>query len=228
MDADDTSIFNILAFYGTLSKNEVEERTEDAFEKYSQYILDETGATGIDVSVKEAKGDDDDVDKIIDGGDVVPDEGINAGTAVGIAAAGLAFLLLLILLIKRNNDSDEVSHLKLEEDNEDTFIREFATTDSNPDYHTRNVHVVGEADSIFSGWTGYNSRDGADDDELEVLPGKLGHIQGDVHVCSSATCEVCERKRQQGVQFIPTGTPPRPHMPNDASREYISEDTVEL
>lgn len=177
----------------------------------------------------------DDWDAIIENENPVPDETIAAGTIIGIVAAGLAFILLLVLLIRRRQEGDEPSHYKLDDDeNEATFIREFQTdpsSDGSP-YRNRNVHVVGEGDSIISGWTGFTKQGHAievDDDANN--PGKLGHAHGDVHLCSSATCEVCELKRRNGVQFQPTGTPPpqtSTHLPSDASREYISEDTVEL
>lgn len=155
---------------------------------------------------------------------LVADDSVNVATVIGATAGGLAFLLLIVLLARRRTEADEVSHLKLNEDGEDTFIREFETTGSNPSgdegYETRNVHVVGEADSIFSGWTGYtqHNKSGEGTDGLE----------SNVHKCSSATCEVCEARRQQGIQFIPTHSPARPHIPSDASREYLADDTVEL
>ena len=149
-----------------------------------------------------------------------------------MAAAGLLTLLLLIVLLarRRRSSSDEVSHLKLDDEGDETFIREFdSNTDDSP-YKSRRAHVVGEEDSIFSGWTGYTKGGGSDDgSRREALEPHLGRAHGDVHVCSSATCEVCERRRQQGLQFIPTGAPPRPQtLPNDAEREYFADDTVEL
>ena len=148
------------------------------------------------------------------------------------AAAGLLTLLLLIVLLarRRRSSSDEVSHLKLDDEGDETFIREFdSTTDDSP-YKSRRAHVVGEEDSIFSGWTGYTKGGGSDDgSRREGFEPHLGRAHGDVHVCSSATCEVCERRRQQGLQFIPTGAPPRPQtLPIDAEREYFADDTVDL
>lgn len=159
-----------------------------------------------------------------EGEKLVKDDSVNVATVIGATAGGLAFLLLIVLLARRRTDADEVSHLKLNEDGEDTFIREFETTGSNPSgeegYETRNVHVVGEADSIFSGWTGYTQH-GKSGEETDVP-------ESNVHKCSSATCEVCEARRQQGIQFIPTRSPTRPQIPSDASREYLADDTVEL
>ena len=145
---------------------------------------------------------------------------------IGAVAGGLAFILLLVLVARRNNDSDDerISHLKLEEDNEDALLREYASTGSmrseEDHYERRNVHVVGEADSIFSGWTGY-TKNGQSGDDMDAH-------HGDVHKCSSATCEVCEQRRQQGIQFIPTSSLLIPHLPYDTERQYIADDTVLL
>lgn len=155
------------------------------------------------------------------------DDSVNVATVIGATAGGLALILLIVLLVRRRQESEEVSHLKLEDEGDDTFIREFDTA-SNPShdgaYEPRNVHVVGEADSIFSGWTGYTPHQRGEED----MAGLNAHERGDVHMCSSATCEVCERRRQQGIQFIPTGSPKRPQIPTNASRDYLAEDTVEL
>ena len=159
---------------------------------------------------------------------------VKAPVAVGAASAGLAALLLLLLLARRNRDPDEVSHLKLEDSDEQdgTFIREFesVTSEDSPYKSDRIGHIVGEADSVISGWTGFNSGSGSVSDAgTEEPSGKLGHPIGDVHICSSATCEVCEKRRQMGIQFIPTCVPVKPKsLPSDASREYIAEDTVDL
>jgi len=156
----------------------------------------------------------------------------SAGTIVGATAGALAALLLLLFLAKRNKDSDEVSHLKFVEDDE-TFVNEFEgkSGDSDSDSQNRRVHVVGESDSVMSGWTGYS----VDEDSIcsdADRSGKLGHQMGDVHICSSATCETCERRRQMGVTFIKTTAPPMPErtpsIPRDATREYVAEDVVAL
>jgi hypothetical protein len=148
-----------------------------------------------------------------------------AGAYIGAAAGTLAFLLLLALLVRRNRSQDDLSHLKLDEDDDDTFDQDGASDISpNPEYLGRDAHVVGEADSIYSHWTGYTGR----------RPGEVtGDYNGgttDVHHCSSATCEICEERRQMGVNFVSarSALSKPPSLPSDASREYILEDTVEL
>lgn len=157
----------------------------------------------------------------------------SAGTIVGATAGALALLLLLMFLAKRNKDSDEVSHLKFVDDDE-TYVNEFEGKGGDSDTDSqgnRRVHVVGESDSVMSGWTGYS----VDEDSIASGgddSGKLGHHLGDVHICSSATCELCEKRRQMGVTFIKTSAPPMPErspsIPRDATREYVAEDVVAL
>jgi len=214
---------NTVTAYGTTDHGLVEDRVEEFLTMVGgDALLAQPGVVGIsNIEVKQDK-----TNRAIDGNNALQSDGNVAAKTIGSIAAALAFILLLILLIRRNRDDDQVSHVKLEEGDE-TFVREFETDASSPEYKDRNAHVVGEADSIFSGWTGY-TKDGADQND-QGIPGRLGHQHGDVHVCSSATCEVCEQKRREGVQFIPTGTPPRlDGLPSGAAREYVSEDTVEL
>jgi hypothetical protein len=204
-------------------------RALEAFARFApQLVSGNDGIEGAGFVLSNGQGDG--TNRVVQGNNSIEDEGLNAGGAVGIAAGCLAMLLLLVLLVRRRNDSDEVSHLKLEEEGEDTFIHEIDTASS--EHSPRNAHVVGEEDSIFSGWTGYPAKGVASyDDDSQGVEGILGKRHGDVHACASATCEVCELKRRQGLglQFIPTGSPPRPlGLPSDAARDYVAEDTVEL
>lgn len=164
------------------------------------------------------------VAKAISGGDAVEEES-DTKTIIAATAGVLGLLMLLMFLAKRNKGDDNMSHLKFEED-DDTFVREF---EENSDKR-RAAHVVGESDSVMSGWTGHSMDDEYSQNSND--DGKLGHTKGDVHMCSSATCEVCERKRQQGVIFIKTSTPPTPKrpdaIPNNATRDYVAEDVVAL
>jgi hypothetical protein len=172
--------------------------------------------------------DKDGTDAVVDENNSV-DSSTRAGPYIGAAAGTLALLLLILFLVRRNqNDDDESRHLKLPDDGDDTFVKEFGSDSTPRDYEGRDVHVVGEEDSIFSHWTGYTGR--RDGVEMEYND-RLGHVSTDVHQCASATCEVCERRRQQGVCFIATGgnVPTRtPSLPSDASRCYVADDTVEL
>ena len=161
-----------------------------------------------------------------------------AGPYIGAAAGLLALLLLLLLLVRcrnRNND-DEVSHLKMEDD--DTLDDD---NSAKAEYTTRDIHVVGEGDSVISHWTGYTGQGKPSDGNYEMELYNKNGVQGittDVHQCSSATCEICARNRQAGLSFISTGAAAgaandddltrNRSLPSDASREYPIEDTVEL
>ena len=156
--------------------------------------------------------------------------GIGAGPFVGAATGMLAVLLLLVLFVRRRNryDQEQVSHLKLDDDeDDDTFYNGSEASNFQNEYNTRDVHIVGEGDSVVSHWTGYTGNE-----KPVYRDGIMRSKYTDVHQCSSATCEICDKKRQAGVSFISTRTasfPSRsPSLPSDASREYIADDTVQL
>lgn len=164
--------------------------------------------------------------------------GMRAGPFIGAATGLLAVLLLMMLFVRRRSrySEEEVSHLKLDEDAEDDTY--YNGSDDNSvtrhQYNSRDIHIVGEGDSVISHWTGYTGRN------QEVSYKRSGLMKdknsnlspSDVHQCSSATCDICVESRQAGVNFIKTGAtalPVRTHsLPSDASREYMAEDTVEL
>jgi len=171
-----------------------------------------------------------------------------AGPYIGAAAGLLALLLFLLCFVRRRNryfDDDEVSHLKLDDgDDDDTFVREFGLggdggSDDNSiprnEYQSRDIHIVGEDDSVISHWTGYTGRDHPTNGNYEmeyIKNGPLNGIATDVHQCASATCEICAKNRQAGLSFVSAGANGEPtrsrSLPSDASREYPVEDTVEL
>jgi hypothetical protein len=213
-------------YHDDVAHKVLKDRVIEAFDVFGNLLSMWAASMGYVITVIDVQVQtEEEFNKAISGPPAATDT-VNVATVIGATAGGLAFVLLLVLLARRNRGDDEVSHLKLEEDeNDDAFVREFATTASSPsldgDYEARNVHVVGETDSIFSGWTGYTAREKSAE-EMDM------YDKGDVHKCSSATCEVCEQRRQQGIQFIPTGSPIRPQLPSDSSREYMADDTVEL
>ena len=213
-----------------LTKSDLRARIVEAFQRFSNLLaLQDSNISGLSISESDIIDQTDNTNQVVQERSVASDDDVSAGVWVGVAAGCLAVVLLLLLLVRRRQASDEVSHLKLEEDEDDeTYLKDLASADSSlKDYQTRNVHVVGEENSIVSGWTGYTPEDPAESS------GKLDHAHGDVHVCASATCEVCEQRRRQGLQFVPTaGTATAGAgaslLPSDASRDYVAEDTVEL
>lgn len=185
---------------------------------------------------------------------------ISAGAVVGVALAALLLLLVMLFAIRRKQQETYVTrHHSLDDYDDSTYLKD----DYDGRTHTksdgfsggssssgspgrfgaspRKTHVVGEADSIMSEWTGFTPDRGArtsalgssppvirtfeEFDPLQTYPGQ------DVHHCSSATCEVCELNRQAGLQFIPTGMPSHSHESftgSSSSRDYVASDTVKL
>lgn len=146
------------------------------------------------------------------------DDTIGPAGYLTIAAAALVLLLLAVMLIRRKRRDEMVKHVELGDDDE-TYLRDMESNNSSPD---RLARVVGEDDSLQSGKSNFPT-DGYFAN-TESRPSNQ-----DVHICSSATCEVCERSRQAGVQFVPSGANlSHPPMPPGSPREYAADDTVSL
>lgn len=139
------------------------------------------------------------------------DTRIGAGGYMAIAAAALVLLLAAVMFTRRNQRDDTIKHIELGDDDE-TYLRDIEGESTGS---AGLVDIVG--DEMSSPMDGYFSN-------MESRPSHQ-----DVHVCSSATCEVCEQSRQAGVQFIPSATNmAHPAKPPTSPREYNSSDTVEL
>ena len=202
---------------------------------------DLTGGDGDGTTQGDGETDED------DGGDAAAvvqtrssQEKVQARGYVSIAvSAALVLLLLLLLAARKRKYASAMQHKYLEDDGGDdeteTYLRD-SDTDSQ-DVQPRQVHIVGEADSVFSGWTGFtgdrrtNSKDhgGLYPDDYNGSYDE-SYMNQDVHRCASATCEVCERNRRAGIQFIPSRMPSHSStiMPFNAERHYATEDTVVL
>lgn len=167
------------------------------------------------------------------------DEGLGAGGFVAVAGTSLLVLLFLLLFARhRRNDEYLVKHHQLEDTgDDDTYLRDIdgQSDPSSPGsvYDNRRSYIIGDEDTIMSGWS--HTKNGDDDSVLQRerpphRDGGLGDLYGsqNVHKCSSATCDICERERQSGLQFIPSGMPSHTSLPLDLSRDYLSSDTVEL
>jgi hypothetical protein len=128
LDADGTceKFITAIQIYviGTIENNVLKNRTQAAFESFGPTLLDlRVGLEGVLVF-------DEGFNKGVGGTNATDDNGVEVATVIGVAAGGLAFMLLLILLIQRNHTSDDVSHL--EDKGDDTFIKEFGDTATNP------------------------------------------------------------------------------------------------
>ena len=146
-----------------------------------------------------------------------------------IAAAALVLLLLALMLVRRKRRDELVKHVSLADD--DTYLKDIEGDSNASGSPGRLARVVGDGDSIGSGWTGdgtqFRNFDSATNGMWSGMESRPSHQ--DVHICSSATCEVCERRRQSGVQFIPSGANLRhPRLPPGTPRQYGADDTVAL
>lgn len=154
-------------------------------------------------------------------GNISPDDGkITAAAGVGIAIAATAILLCALFTVRHRRrgpmGADELKPIQTSDDDD-------ANTEASPG---RLVYVLGEDDSLVAG----RGFDGEDKPVLssprmsDVPSDTVGHV----HLCASATCEACEKRRQSGVQFVQSNTVLPPGVPADASREYVADDTVVL
>lgn len=162
-------------------------------------------------------------------------QGVAPATFAAIAGALLVLLLLIAMLVRRKRQQ-EVKHVELDDD-DDTYLKDLEG-DSQGSSPGRMAHLVGDDDSVLTGWTGNSNLRSkssnvrsfdADGTDGFFGNGETRPANVDVHKCSSAFCEVCESRRQAGLQFIPATSPTTPStLPIDASREYAADDTVNL
>lgn len=139
---------------------------------------------------------------VVDNRSVEP-SGIGAGGAVGIAMAGLFLVgLLAFLAMRRRRRNKDVVQENLGNTMEDTFLVEERGNSRDEDSRF-GMYPDGQTDGMILGERSWNQ---------------------DVHKCSSATCELCERRRKNGLQFLPAKCPPDDEPPKD----LLSEDTVNL
>lgn len=153
-----------------------------------------------------------------------PIPGVSIGGLVGVVLAALLFIVVVVFAARRKQKSHRVlKHHALEEYDDETYLKEdfdAGTQNSSP----RRAHVINEDDSIFSGLSSYAQPRGLDP------PTSLGNRfdQRDVHVCNSATCQVCEKRRQSGLQFIPAILPSHSSESIPRPRSFVTHDTVQL
>ena len=188
-------------------------------------------------------------------------DGDNMISGLGISIACIAAALVAILaflVVRRRSRENDVSYVKKgeEEDFEDgprNFDFNTVAT-SIPDEKFRRVaHIIGEADSQYDGdQSHYGSPHrthntlSEESDASCILPNSDNlnrvHSSMNVHKCTSATCEICNRRKGAGVQFLSTNTISSGGLSNSLSgtkstgssgvvhlmRPYPTEDTVVL
>ena len=136
---------------------------------------------------------------------------VAAGAIFGMILAALVILALLFLLCRRRRDRDEETEMLKNLSNEDELPDQTAMLDEHSKYEDNDsrfgMYPEGRGEGMVLGERALNQ---------------------DVHKCSSATCELCDR--QNGVQFLPTrARSSRARVDLAGSdRKYGSDDTVNL
>lgn len=136
------------------------------------------------------------------------DDGMGVGGIMGILFAALALFALLALFLRRRrrrNQDDLIKHQFFDDVGDDTFMLEGSP--NRGDDSMFGMYPEGQTEGMILGDKTMNQ---------------------DVHKCSSATCELCERRRQAGLQFLPSGGPILTQSLDDSMRQYESENTVNL
>jgi len=176
------------------------------------------GGDDADDSDQEDKSADDDDDEteiigVIEDKSAQEDEKkMAAGALAGIILAALAALALLMLLLRRRrrDEDDILKHESFEDEvGDQTFMLDDRSRSLNDTDSRFGMYPEGRAEGMMLGERALNQ---------------------DVHKCSSATCELCERSRQGGLQFLPTRARSMAARQNltGSTRKYGSEDTVNL
>ena len=147
------------------------------------------------------------------------DDDIAAAGIFGIVLAFLVLMALLALLLRRHRRN---ARRALAKGLNETYVLDSAKgqgrfTDDDSMMDSRyGMYPEGQTETMILG-----NRD----------------IHHDVHKCASATCNLCEARRRNGLTFLPTSGPtgqrPLPIVPesvadNDESRAYGMDDTVDL
>jgi hypothetical protein len=148
------------------------------------------------------------------------DSNIAAAGIFGIILAFLLLMALLALLLRRHR---RYARRRLAKELNETYALDTANspgrfTDDDSMMDSRyGMYPEGKTENMILG-----TRD----------------IHHDVHRCASATCNLCEARRRNGLTFLPASGPAGQRPPNlvpsptpmteNASRSYGVDDTVEL
>jgi hypothetical protein len=148
-------------------------------------------------------------------------EGITIGGLISVLLAAL-FCILVVLVAARRNQKNRypLKHHPLEEYDDSTYLRDDVDAASRA---SRRALVFNDEDSIFSGLTSTGARGLDPPSSLANRP-----HQQDVHVCTSATCEICEKRRQSGLQFVPAVVPSNSSESLSRPRSFVATDTIQL
>ena len=157
-----------------------------------------------------------------------PAQGVSIGGLVGVVLAALFLILVILFAARRKQKGNQaLKHQKLEEYDDSTYLKD--DFDNSTMYSPRRAHVMSEEDSVVTGLTNFTRKNPKVAPAVISYPNSIlskGHH--DVHVCSSATCEACEQRRQAGLQFIPAVMPSHSYDSVSPARSYVASNTVQL
>jgi hypothetical protein len=145
---------------------------------------------------------------------------IAAAGIFGIVLAFLVLMALLALLLRRHRRN---ARRRLAKGLNETYVLDAGNTQG----------PYTDEDSMLDSRYGMYP-----EGRTENMVLGIRDIHHDVHKCASATCNLCEARRRNGLTFLPASGPAGQRPPNlvpnttpmteDASRSYGVDDTVEL
>lgn len=218
-------------------------------------MTDQTGVLAIRVNAIEFVDDANNSGMI--GGEEQENYQANTAVVVGAVTTGLgAFLLTLmcVVIAQRGLGAKSLAHSRWEENPEEsyTFDNHLISPDSGAheneengsyEYESQVIYLDADEDKTadtlsvapleMETWSPFATQpdDTLFDDAKDIF--WTSHSPDRPHQCSAATCEVCERRRQQGIQpdrrvgMFPPAAPERAPS-QDPDRWFITGDTVQL
>jgi MYXO-CTERM domain-containing protein len=167
------------------------------------------------------------------------DDGVSVATTVGVTAAGLALVLVVLLVAgrRRRRPEGKVDEASLfvhrqftEEEDDDSYTRDM---DAGAGAYDRNIaHVVSEDDdSVVIRWGETGDQSIYSTPIESILAADDMKFAMENHSCSSPSCTICAMKAEEGVGVRFIATPRYSNVPAPLSRDsrtYLSNDTVDL
>jgi hypothetical protein len=243
---------------GSIESDLLRSRIVEAMSIFSTPVTDQMGVQSMQVNGIEPlnNGNNSEISEGEDNEDEPSSVGTNA--LIGAVATGLGFFLLTLICVvtlQRQQRSTALAHARLEDEQDDcrSFRPRLISSDSEVykddddgaslHYETTVIPIKNYRDerslciqsntSFGNGSPLQNKLNTVTFYETEDFFG-TNHPRDRVHQCSAATCEVCERRRQQGILHGDSG-PCRARMPHRPERVLssperwcVTGDTVQL
>lgn len=252
---------------GSIDDNVLRSRIGEALDTFSTLVTDQTGVQSMQVNDIELLNDGNDSGIIGGESNDREVSNVDKTVLIGAVATGLGvFLLTMTWVVASQREQRAAAHahsrfedevedqsrsfhpgqlvssdsgVYKEEDDDDAIIHRYETTI----IPVQNERSAGRGRGLqpagvsFEDWSPF-SDEGNDVpfDEAEDIYW-TNHPRDRVHQCSAATCEVCERRRQQGLlhsrgrpfHVAPQAPPSPERVPTyDPDRWFVSGDTVQL